>query len=842
MAKANPGGYPSEISKSICWELGRAQFEKYVRAKEKFSEVEQTDRLNKFFKKNYTLEQARSSCKEIQTMAAGKYGSEDRQSKLGNLLETMNTFKDAVDGILSSAPESVSAVWCGIGMIIKIVSDDLVTCNLIVQAFDNIITIILFSLILERRYFGASFQDEGAKSDDPSRQLQEEIFQKVQDLACAILDFSWHTQYHLSPQWHRDTPVPTPHAQSLADKVKSGVAKTGQKLSNTARVLKETVKEAIIGDIKSKHQAIVDLYEKIRNESSILFQEASQDTLDRLDVMLRETKERIDLGMQEVQESVEKSKEEILDAIQHNAQQSKEAIIKTITEAVHAPQDILARYQEWFQPSPALGNFLHGLKNRKAADKANTENSWILENTTYQEWRDGAQGSRKVLCLSARKGHGKTMTMLSVYEELNSHYADNLIILHFFFKLGDTELQSGVRAFENFILQLTEMAKKRGCDIIQLNDILGSATTKTSEEYKPASSSTKCGIIRDLIQKLSIHFQLQVLIIIDAIDECQDRSDIGLLEHLRELTSSANSNIQVLISVREEIEIQKELSKSAITEFTMLNVDPEDTSHEMKLFLTNKLKEIILTRVRDPTDTVQVASEMAKYLPKLQDKVKGDFAYANMVVANLREPSQMSLGARIHNLPSNVEEMYRQSLEGMKSNERLLIIFALRWIAWSFSDISALEIAEHYRGVYRRPDEEDEETDDVYKFYDPSLDPEVRETIHHLRTIGRDFFTFMDENEAITVHLSVKEWIRKPVNIVKDLPNTHMNAKLLNSIGGNIVFEVQIPATIIPSGHHETSELFSAEDSLLGIATDIRKFAVDKSYNSRPTFQQLVLN
>ncbi|KAK6331630.1 hypothetical protein TWF718_002179 [Orbilia javanica] len=799
---------------SICWQLGRERFEKTIKENGELPEDQQIERLNKFFKV-YPLERASDSCLEVlRDTAAQKYGGEERQDNIRNLLETMTIFKEAMDGLLSSAPESVSAVWLGLGIIIKIISADLATCKVIVDAFDSIATITLYSLIVEKRYLQSishNFQEVKGKS------MEQQTFDKVQELVCAIFDFSWYTQYYLFPRWHKEISNPTSHAQRLGEKLKAGVRKVGK-----------AFKEAIIGDIKSKHEEIQALYTELQVLGSILFQEATMnDSEDRINQQSikkssEKTLEAIETSTQKIEGEIKKGNEEVTEKLERKLQDATETIVEKIKGEPKTPEDIVTRYEEMFQPSTSLNNFLSGLEARKAKDGALTENSWILKNNSYIGWRDYSEHEgQSILCLNGRKGHGKTMTMLSARKDLLDHYNghEDVILLNFFFKLGDSELQFSLRAFENIIIQLINAVKTRDGSIALLSNILGPGTAKEIEKYTKKSSSQKCKFITDWIKSISSNLGLQLYILLDAIDECQDRSQARLLGTLKGLVSEQNSNIRVLMSVREEINIQNELPEHWNSAFKILTIEPRMTTEEMEDFLKRKLSEIISARVKDRSDQASIAKESEKYWPKLRDKVDGDFTYANMVAANLREPSRMTLGKRIDSLPSRMEEIYRQSLEGMKASERNLIIFALRWVAWSSSGITALQIAEHYRGVYQNPNDEDEAYND-YNYSDPSQDPEIQETISHLRTVGRDFFTFVEETEPITVHLSVREWIRNAVNTEKILPTNATRAKVLNSVGGNLVFEVQIPVTSIPAGHHELSELFNAEESQLAMALD----------------------
>ncbi|EGX47049.1 hypothetical protein AOL_s00097g95 [Orbilia oligospora ATCC 24927] len=650
---SNPGIQDVTFDTSICWKLGRDKFEENIRKSEKIPEDQQKD--------------------QTRGLAAEKYGGEERQNKIGNILETLNTFKEAVDGILSRAPESVSAVWLGLGMIIKIVYDDLITCKIIVDAFDSIVTITLFTLLVEKRYLHDVSQGTGDKS------MKQMAFKKLQELACAIFDFSWHTQYHLSPQWDKGYS----QAQGFSEKVKSSAVKTGQKIKSAAKTVGAKFREAIIGDIKSKHEEIQGLYEEIQTLVSSLFQEATiihnEDSIKEGNEMLRNA---IETSTERLEEKIKEGNEMVVETVEATMQHSTKVIIEGVTAALETPDDILTRYIEVFQPSSALENFLLGLNNKKM---------------------QGLHKAEDVFCINGRKGHGKTMTMLSAYESLlRCHTGDEkVLVVRFFFKLGDNELQSGVRAFESLILQVIKIIKERGSSRVPalLNKILDGKNEFDIRDYKTGSGKRKCAMIRYYITAISKIFKVQIYFLLDALDECHDRGEIRLLKNLENLVLAPTPTIKVLVSVREEIGIKNELERSGVERFCILNLMPQDSSNEMELFLRKKLEEIILTRIKDRSNEDATRAEATKYMPKLQKKVEGDFAYANMVVASLQEPSRMSLEARIKNLPSSVDEIYRRSLEGMKPSQRHLIIFALQWIAWSFSDITALEIAEHYRGV-----------------------------------------------------------------------------------------------------------------------------------------------
>ncbi|KAF3177944.1 hypothetical protein TWF751_001892 [Orbilia oligospora] len=391
----------------------------------------------------------------------------------------------------------------------------------------------------------------------------------------------------------------------------------------------------------------------------------------------------------------------VVETVETTMQQSSRVIIEGVAAALETPDDIFNRYIEVFQPSSALENFLLGLNNKKTAYSALTENSWILANSDYEKWQ-GLPKAEDVFCVDGRK----------IWQN-----DDHVIRLR---KSSQVLHRRGKGLSSTVIKIIKEQEGFRAPAL--LNTILDGNRESDIRNYKTGSSERKCAMIRYYIAAISETLRVQIYFLFDTLDECHDRGEVRLLKHLEDLVLAPTPTIKVLVSVKEEISIKNELERSGVERFWILNLMPRDSSNEMELFLRKKLEEIILIRINDQNNKDAIRAEATKYMPKLQKKVEVDFAYANMVISSLQVPSKMSLEARIKNLPSSVDEICRGSLEAMKPSEQHLIIFALRWIAWPFSEITALEIAEHYRGAYTH-ETADEES------YKALITPTFRKTL-----------------------------------------------------------------------------------------------------------------
>ncbi|KAF3933657.1 hypothetical protein ABW20_dc0102662 [Dactylellina cionopaga] len=117
------------------------------------------------------------------------------------------------------------------------------------------------------------------------------------------------------------------------------------------------------------------------------------------------------------------------------------------------------------------------------------------------------------------------------------------------------------------------------------------------------------------------------------------------------------------------------------------------------------------------------------------------------------------------------------SIESLSPDEQELIVTALKWVVWSITGITVIEIADHYKEIYYEstPDGDGQtdgksdpggtntlysaEIQDIIRS-NPYKDPEVKDVIYHLENAGRDFFKIDRETGLVSVDISIREWIQ----------------------------------------------------------------------------------
>ncbi|KAF3926866.1 Ankyrin-1 [Dactylellina cionopaga] len=767
---------------------------------------------------------------------------------------------------------------------------------------------MLACLLFEKRYQGPPGLDGKQFQAGNLAALEADILKQISSLVCEILDFTWRTQHHVDPNWYKDSDLITAagdpaqaaksRTQKLLSKGKEKTKAAAEAISGTAKTVLSSIKEAFMNDLKNKYNDILNLYKVLTSASSVAFQDqvlqSVQDLIPKLGENIRNLEESLFERLEgvltqefdEIKSTIEGNHNKLLEVIISSNEEAKEErenvsgklnlLLERSKDGEPTASDIFEKYKRCFRPSLTQKSYVEALFKKKEADGARMERSWFFQHEVYRKWRSPSEGSSKIVCLNGKKGHGKTMTLLSVLEDMDSltkkkrdltPWPKN-ILLRFFFRLGDNELQSSLRALESLLLQLLEkvtdmdksikpedqekafqkvnaLLEENGIHQMEEEMQLESRETRDTVPKAQTKSSEKiCKLLSDITSKLSI----RTYIILDALDECEDRKQMSFIGHLRDLAYADKSNVMVLFSVREEIRIEEELKenkllvartnliklfRSEAPRVEMVDIAVESTAAELHTYLKNKLTSLVARRLKGPSKS-ELESKADDLANRLKKRVNGDFSYANMVVANLQEPSKRSLEERIQTLPSNIEEIYGKSLELLTTEQRYLVLFALRWIGWAVSDVTAIEIAEHYKEIYwdKSPERgSDTSGSNSSMHLDPASNPEIREIISHLRIAGRDFFSFNADEDPITVHLTVREWIRNSSSPTLVLEGAE--AQLTKSTRGRLVFEVHILPSSIPKVYHELAELFSEEESHLAITSDILRALTNKEFQYR---------
>ncbi|KAK6521778.1 hypothetical protein TWF506_001982 [Arthrobotrys conoides] len=356
-------------------------------------------------------------------------------------------------------------------------------------------------------------------------------------------------------------------------------------------------------------------------------------------------------------------------------------------------------------------------------------------------------------------------------------------IFYFFFRQGDDATQVSIRALESLVAQIFDEAWVQS--EVELTQLIASLSN-IGAHPEQAGGDTSMSLAMDsstLVDLLGRAIEIlnkPVYIVLDALDERIDYDSQELIyKILMNLVESSKITkfifssrmgmgfeklLDALASSTKQDELDCIVSEKAI----IMTITEKRTSEDMELYLRLSLEKIMARRDYGYRGTSPFASSenTTRVVSSIKQKANGMFTYAAMVIASLEQPSSLTLAQKLKKLPDGMDALYRGRLESMGVEEKKLVLLALKWVTLAIEKVKVVVIAEHFKNIYASElNDTDEEDDSLFlegseepnrTIKNSIREPEIAETLYHLKVIGRDFFRIDGKAYTIDViHKSV---------------------------------------------------------------------------------------
>lgn len=206
------------------------------------------------------------------------------------------------------------------------------------------------------------------------------------------------------------------------------------------------------------------------------------------------------------------------------------------------------RIEGWLSPPDPSTNYNKALRQRQEGTGL-----WFLKsNDAFARWKTRRNS---ILWLYGIPGCGKTILSSTIIEDLKKDLKKtlpHLPPLYFYFDFNDTTKQTLESMVRSLISQL--QSKCEGS-----SKVLESLYSSCEDGRQKPSSEKLCKAFLHIIEQVK-----EVWIVLDALDECRTRKGPlteGLLSWIRDLLSSEQRNVHLLVTSREEQDIKSELSE-----------------------------------------------------------------------------------------------------------------------------------------------------------------------------------------------------------------------------------------------------------------------------------------
>jgi hypothetical protein len=164
----------------------------------------------------------------------------------------------------------------------------------------------------------------------------------------------------------------------------------------------------------------------------------------------------------------------------------------------------------------------------------------------------------------------------TIIDHIGNFAEDNhgVTISYFYFDYKDVSKRDSRKAIETLIVSISRQSP---ATLAYVEDI-----SKKYREFKSQCTfPTLCSILKKCLE-----FQQRNFVILDALDECNDREE--LLHFLVELSKSESSSLNLLMSSRRETDIQKQLDH-----LPQITLAEASNAHDINLYIQSRLQEMI---------------------------------------------------------------------------------------------------------------------------------------------------------------------------------------------------------------------------------------------------------
>ncbi|KAF2440363.1 HET-domain-containing protein, partial [Karstenula rhodostoma CBS 690.94] len=329
----------------------------------------------------------------------------------------------------------------------------------------------------------------------------------------------------------------------------------------------------------------------------------------------------------------------------------------------------LRKICNWLSAPDPSANYHKAHKQRQAGTGI-----WLVEGEQFTRWKASA-ASR--LWLHGIPGCGKTILSSTIIENMLHHCGDDpsMVTAYFYFDFKDTQKQGPELAIRSLLSQLLQRAVITPKSIDALF-----ASCENTGRLPPLHEFLEA--VRSTLQEFG-----QVYIIIDALDECKQRSE--LMDMLETVAGWQPNNLHLLLTSRKERDIESSLEK-IVTEEDTICLQRDEVDKDIQRYIQQRLSDDKGLAKWNKDAAVRQEIEAA-----MMSGARGMFRWAVCQLDRLGKcRNRMMLRKSLATLPQTLDQTYEYILSDISEEDSDYAMRILQWLTFSERPLSIEEIAE----------------------------------------------------------------------------------------------------------------------------------------------------
>ncbi|KAH8689939.1 ankyrin repeat-containing domain protein [Talaromyces proteolyticus] len=379
----------------------------------------------------------------------------------------------------------------------------------------------------------------------------------------------------------------------------------------------------------------------------------------------------------------------------------------------------------WLSAPDSSVDYMHALRT-----KAQNTGNWLIQEQRYKEWKLHPN----TFWLNGTPGSGKTVLSSTVLEDLLGHRATNMniAVIYFYFKADDATKRTPEGMLRSLLKQIFDCGGKNSEVMIEL----------FGDGNKQRSTSQLLSAFMNMTSEFC-----NVYVVLDALDECQDLSD--LFDMIEEINKEADENLHIFFTSRDTKYI-KECIENMGKIVTSIKLTTSVVKQDIRNYIRDRLRtDRDFKRWRGQSEVQKLIED------SLIEKSDGMFLW---VVCQLKELRRCrgppDLRRKLATMPKDLNETYAQMLSHISDDDYVVAMRMLYWLLFSTRPLHIEELAELVAMDFNI-----EPFDKIEHIWDPN---EVLDICPGLMTTIEERSPGTEEEPRIVVrlaHISIQEYL-----------------------------------------------------------------------------------
>ncbi|KAG9187069.1 hypothetical protein G6011_10177 [Alternaria panax] len=362
-------------------------------------------------------------------------------------------------------------------------------------------------------------------------------------------------------------------------------------------------------------------------------------------------------------------RERALRRLKKEIESSEDTSMDGTTNRTRSQEERLGKICSWLSAPDPSTNYHKAHKQRQAETGL-----WLLESAKFKDWKQSA-ASR--LWLYGIPGCGKTILSSTIVEHLLQHCHDDtsMATVYFYFDFNDAHKQDPELMLRSLLCQLLRRA------VVIPKGVDASFSSCENGQRKPSLH-----VLLDVTRQAAREFA-HVYIILDALDECAQRSE--LMDMLETVAGWQLDNLHLLMTSRKERDIESSL-ESYVAEEGAVCLQRDVVDKDIQRYVQQRLRVDKGLAKWNKDAAVRQDIEEA-----LMHGARGMFRWAVCQLDTLGKCcNRAMLRKSLATLPRTLDQTYDCILTAISEEYAEYAMRILQWLTFSARPLSVEEVAE----------------------------------------------------------------------------------------------------------------------------------------------------